>query len=336
MIGAMIDPKTISDIIKKALKPIAHILDDPAVTEIMVTADGRVWVESRGSIERTDIYLSEPDRHIALTGVAKASGVGIDLKPGTKDAVVSTSVGGLRFAGALKGVDARGTTITIRKHLEPENRPTLSQLIEWGMLNLEQAELLTRLIIEEKQNCVFAGPTSGGKTTLANAILMGLPSNERIGLIEDASEIALRVENKECMLASPQTGLTAKILIQHGMRSRFDRLILSETRGDDTFDLLRALSSGHNGSVTTLHASSALGALSTLEMLYQMSLPSGVQMSPAAAQRYITSCINLIVFCSRRYSVENGVSTSLRRVGEIARVHGVRNGEYEIEYLFRR
>ena len=337
MIGAMIDPKTVSDIIKKALQPIAPILEDDAVTEIMVTADGRVWVERQGSIERTDIYLAEPDRRIALTGVAKASGVsgkGIDLTAGTKDAVVSTSVGGLRFAGALMGVDSRGTTITIRKHLEPENRPTLSQLIAWKMLSIEQAELLTKLIVDEKKNCVFAGPTSGGKTTLANAILMGLPSNERIGLIEDAREIALRVENKECMLASPQTGLTAKVLIQHAMRSRFDRLILSETRGDDTFDLLRALSSGHNGSVTTLHASSAAGALSTLEMLFQMSLPSGVQMSPAAAQRYITSCINLIVFCERRYSVENGIAKSVRRVGEIALVNGVKNGEYEIKYLF--
>lgn len=332
----MIDAEVVNKIIAQALRPIAEIMDDKSVTEIMVTADGCVWVEKKGAIERTEIVLNEPDRRIALTAVAKASGAsgsGIDLVAGTKDAVVSTAVGGLRFAGALMGVDSRGTTITIRKHLEPEERPSLPQLIEWGMLTAQQAELLYRLIIEEKKNCVFAGPTSGGKTTLANAILMGLPKNERIGLIEDAREMALRVDNKECMLASPQTGLTAKILIQHAMRSRFDRLILSETRGDDTFDLLRALSSGHNGSVTTLHASSAVGALGTLEMLFQMSLPAGVQMSPAAAQRYITSCINLIVFCERRYSVENGVAKSVRRVAEIVLVLGVENGEYKIEYL---
>ena len=203
------------------------------------------------------------------------------------------------------------------------------------MLGRKEANLLSRLIIEEKKNRVFAGPTSGGKTTLANAVLMALPKNERIGLIEDAREIALRVDNKECMLASPQTGLTAKVLIQHAMRSRFDRLILSETRGDDTFDLLRALSSGHNGSVTTLHASSARGALSTLEMLFQMSLPAGVQMSPAAAQGYITSCINLIVFCERRYSIVDGVAKSVRRVAEIVLVHGVKNGEYSLEFLFQ-
>src|SRR6218665_2883595 len=293
----MINAEIVNGIIKRALSPISQIMRDRAVTEIMVTADGRVWVERQGAIDKTDWVLPEADRRIALTAVAKASGVngtGIDLIAGSKDAVVSAAVGGLPFSRALIGVDSRGTTITIRKHLEPQERPTKDVLIEWGMLRRDQADLLTRLIIEDKKNCVFAGPTSGGKTTLANAIFMDLPGNERIGLIEDAREIALRVENKECMLASPQTGLTAKVLIQHAMRSRFDRLILSETRGDDTFDLLRALSSGHGGSVTTLHAASAAGALSTLEMLFQMSLPPGVQMSPAAAQRYITNCIHLI------------------------------------------
>lgn len=329
-----IDESTALRMISQALSPISSIMNDPFVNEIMVTADGRVWVERKGAIDATDIYLSEADRHIALKAVTQANGgSAVNLKAGTKDAVVSTSVGGLRFAGALKGVDSRGTTITIRKHLEPEMRPTLAQLIEWGMLLQPQADLLTDLVIHQKKNCVFAGPTSGGKTTLANAILMGLPKNERIGLIEDAREMALLVENKECMLATPQTGLTAKVLIQHAMRSRFDRLILSETRGDDTYDLLRALSSGHNGSVTTLHASSALGALSTLEMLFQMSLPSGVQMSPAAAQRYITSCINLVVFCERRYVTDDGITKSIRRVAEIVTVHGVSNGEYQIEYV---
>lgn len=314
--------------------PIAGILDDDSVTEIMVTADGYVWVESRGAITRTDICISEADRSIALNAIGKANGgAPIDLEAGTEKAVISTSVGGLRFAGAMRGVDSRGTTLTIRKHLEPEMRPTLDQLVEWKMLTAEQGELLTDLIINQKKNCVFAGPTSGGKTTLANAILMGLPKNERIGLIEDAREMALRVENKECMLATPQSGLTTKVLIKHAMRSRFDRIILSETRGDDTYDLLRALSSGHNGSVTTLHASSALGALSTLEMLFQMSLPPGVQMSPAAAQRYITSCVNLIVFCERSYLKDGDVHKSVRRVAEIALVHGVENGEYKIDYL---
>lgn len=337
----MLDPLRLQRIIADALTPISAVMSDKAVTEIMVTADGRVWIERRGAIERSDIVLAEYDRVLAIHAVAKFTGAegsstGKDIKAGTKDAVVSTGVGALRFAGAIKGTDSRGTTLAIRKHLDPEERPSLDQLIEWGMLSKDVSDLLVRKIIHERQNCVFAGPTSGGKTTLANAVLMHLPSNERIGLIEDAREMALRIEHKNCYLAAPETGLTAKVLVQHAMRERYDRLILSETRGDDTYDLLRALSSGHNGSVTTLHASSAAGALSTLELLFQMSLPEGVQMSPEASQRYISACINLVVFCSRSYvRQEDGTEKSFRRVSEIATVKGAKNGEYELVYEFK-
>lgn len=337
----MLDASRLQEIISNSLRPIESVMTDKAVTEIMVTADGRVWIERRGAIERSEIVLPEHDRVLAIHAVAKymgaeGSSTGKDIRAGTKDAVVSTGVGALRFAGAIRGVDSRGTTLAIRKHLDPEERPSLEQLIDWGMLSKETAEFLVRRVIHERQNCVFAGPTSGGKTTLANAVLMHLPSNERIGLIEDAREMAIRVEHKNCYLAVPETGLTAKVLVQHAMRERYDRLILSETRGDDTYDLLRALSSGHNGSVTTLHASSAAGALSTLELLFQMSLPPGVQMSPEASQRYIAACINLVVFCSRSYVRQSdGTEKSYRRVSEIATVKGARNGEYELVYDFQ-
>jgi Flp pilus assembly CpaF family ATPase len=203
------------------------------------------------------------------------------------------------------------------------------------MLDEKTAELLVDLIIAKRMNCIFAGPTSGGKTTLANAVLMHLPAHERIGLIEDAREMALCIAHKNCYLASPQTGLTAKVLVQQAMRERYDRLILSETRGDDTFDLLRALSSGHNGSVTTLHASSGVGALSTLEMLFQMSLPQGVQMGTEQSQRYIASCINLVVYCSREYWRDaQGEFKSKRQVTEVIIVKGAQNGTYQLETLF--
>lgn len=336
----MLDPKKLEEIITNSLKPISDLMGDRLVTEIMVTADGQVRVERRGIIEDTGIELGENDRAIALTAVAKYSGAeggstGKDMKAGTCDAVVSTAVGGLRFAGAMRGVDSRGTTITIRKHLDPEERPTLEQLIQWGMLTQSQADILVELIVHRRMNCVFAGPTSGGKTTLANAILMHLPPHERIGLIEDTREMAIKVPHKNCYLASPQSGLTAKILVQQAMRERYDRLILSETRGDDTFDLLRALSSGHDGSVTTLHASSARGALNSMELLFQMSLPPGVQMSPVASQRYIANCINLIVYCSRTYQGPADAQRSVRQVTEIAILKGAVDGEYQLEYLLK-
>lgn len=325
---------TLEKLIAQSLSQIAEILADSRVTEIMVNADGNVFVEAGGSIKFAEICLPEVDREIVLRAVAKAaSGNQQDLIPFTKNAVVSSSFGSLRFAGALKGVDARGTSITIRKHREHNERPTMDQLIQWGMLTAEQADKIVNLVVSERKNCIFAGPTSGGKTTLANAVCMFIPKTERIGLIEDAREMAIDVPNKECLLTNPDGGLTAAVLVKHGMRSRYDRLILSETRGEDTYDLLRALSSGHDGSMTTLHASSAMGALATLEMLFQMSLPAGVQMSPLASMRYITNCIHMVVYCGRKYEPVNGEMVVRRRVSEILLLKGVSNGDYVVEQV---
>lgn len=330
----MASVSTLEKLIAQSLTPIAAILADTRVTEIMVNADGNVFVEAGGSISFSGINIGETDREIALRAVAKAaSGNKQDLTPFSKDAVVSTSFGALRFAGALKGVDARGTCITIRKHRETHERPDMAQLIEWGMLTPEQSDKIVDLVITQRKNCVFAGPTSGGKTTLANAVCMFIPEKERVGLIEDAREMAIKNPNRECLLTNPDGGLTAALLVKHGMRSRFDRLILGETRGDDTFDLLRALSSGHDGSITTIHASSAIGALATLEMLFQMSLPPGVQMSPIAAMRYIANCIHMIVYCERKYQVIDGEMVSKRRVSEIVLLNGVSNGDYVVERI---
>lgn len=313
------------------LEPIRAILQDKDVSEIMVTADGCVWVEKFGNIENSGLELTESARKLALINVAKA--VGRDLVENTDKAIVSTSVGGLRFAGALKPIDERGTTLCIRKHQDPEKRPSLEKLVAWKMLTQKQADLLVQLIIVDKKNAVFLGPTSGGKTTLANAVLGKIPPYERIGCIEDAHELAINVKNKDTYLTNPQTGITSRLLIQHAMRSRYDRLILGESRGDDTFDLIRALSSGHNGSVTTIHGSSAREGLGTLEMLYQMSVPAGANVPVETARGYIAAAINVLIYTERRYEeAPDGSFKSVRSVKEIALVKGIENGEYKIEY----
>ena len=298
----------------------------------MVTADGCVWVEKNGNIENSGLVISEDERKLALVTIGKA--VGQDVIANTKNAIVTTSVGGLRFAGALKPVDERGTTICIRKHLDPERRPSLECLVAWEMLTQIQADLLVQLIIVDKKNAVFLGPTSGGKTTLANAILGKIPHYERVGSIEDARELAIKVPNKDCYLTNPQAGITSRMLIQHAMRSRYDRLILGESRGDDTFDLIRALSSGHNGSITTIHGSSAREGLGTLEMLYQMSLPEDSTVPIETTRGYIAAAIKLLIYTERRYEkTVDGVVKSVRCVKEIMKVKGIKNGEYEVEYL---
>ena len=329
----MVDPLEIQRIIATQLSPIAGIMDDARVNEIMVTADGRVWVERSGVITSSGIVLTEASRDLALTAVAKS--VNISMKPNTASAVVSASLGGMRFAGALKPIESRGTTLCIRKHLEPESRPSLEQLIEWEMLSKHQAETLIELIIVQRKNAVFVGATSSGKTTLTNAILGKIPGHERIGLIEDAQELAPKAENCDRYTTNPEKQIDARLLIKHAMRSRYDRLILGESRGDDTFDLIRALSSGHNGSMTTIHGNSASDGMYTIEMLYQMSIPQGAQISVDVARKYLAAAINVLVYAERTYKrLDNGNEKVVRRIKEIALVKSVnKDGQYELEYL---
>jgi pilus assembly protein CpaF len=329
----MVDPLEIQRIIATQLSPIAGIMGDATVNEIMVTADGRVWVERSGEIVGTEIVLTEASRDLALTAVAKS--VNISIKANSPSAVVSASIGGMRFAGAMKPVESRGTTLCIRKHLEPESRPNLEQLISWEMLTQQQADVLLDLIIQQKKNAVFVGATSSGKTTLTNAILAKVPSYERIGLIEDAQELAPKALNCDRYTTNPEKGIDARLLIKHAMRSRYDRLILGESRGDDTFDLIRALSSGHNGSMTTIHGNSASDGMYTIEMLYQMSIPHGAQIPVDVARKYVAAAINVLVFAERSYqTLEAGVVKSVRKVKEIAIVKSVnKEGNYELEYV---
>jgi Flp pilus assembly CpaF family ATPase len=324
----------ILDQIRENLAPIAGLLDDSGISEIMVTADGRVWVERAGTIDETDIVLVEESRAVALRAIAKTIAGGADMRSGEASSVISTTVEGMRFAGALMPIESRGTTLCIRKHLDPESRPTLENLVEWGSVDQWQADFLIQKIINEKLNAVIIGATSSGKTTLTNAILAKIPEYERIGLIEDAQELAPKVKNCDRYTTNIQKGVDARLLIKHAMRSRYDRLILGETRGDDTFDLIRALSSGHNGSMTTLHANSAADGMNTLEMLYQMSLPEGAQIPVEVSRPYLASAINLLVFAQRIYVPQpDGTAKSERRIKEIAIVKPhLKDGKYDFEY----
>jgi Flp pilus assembly CpaF family ATPase len=319
---------TINEILGTSLESLRIYFDDPGITEVMVTGDGRVWLERHGEMVRTETIMSEDNRVVALKAISKT--VKRDLKEGTPHAVVSTSIGDLRFAGAV-GVEVNGTTLCIRKHMPAEERPSLEQLVERKMLSEDQANHLINFI-QKKKTLVFAGVTGSGKTTLLNALAKKIPPFERVGLIEDAREIAIENENKDCYLSNAQAGITSRLLVQHALRSRYDRLILGETRGEDTFDLIRGLSAGHPG-LTTLHANSAKDALYALEMMFQMSLPAGADIPIQVTRRYISRAIHCVIYAERWYEIgKNGEPYSKRAVTEIKSVTGVdANGDYVLE-----
>jgi Flp pilus assembly CpaF family ATPase len=332
IITCMLNAAVIQETIAQALAPARPYMEDPRTSELMITADGVLRVERNGELQETGIVLAEHDRVIALSAVAAK--VGQDLKPNSRHATVSVSLDGFRFAGALIGVDPRGTALCIRKHPDPRKRRSLENLVECAMLTQQQADTLKRWVIDEELNAAFVGKTSSGKTTLMNALLGKLPAYGRYGVIEDSKELELAAPHKDCFLTNAEAGLTARVLVQLAMRFRWDRIFMGETRGDETFDLIRALSSGHNGSATTLHGSSAMGGLNALEILYQMSIPTGGSIPIEAARSLIASCINLLVYTERRYETQaDGRVVSVREVKEIVLVKGVRNGEYEVERL---
>ena len=326
-----LNPQILIDMLKLELKPLAQWLEDPDVTEIFVNPGGRVFVERMGEKRDIGVSLQEHEILIALTTLNKM--VGRDALPNTESALISTSVEDMRISGAIAPVSPDGSFMTIRKHRDKSNRPTLESLIhEKKALTQKQADRIVDLVINQKKNCVFAGGTSSGKTTLINAVLSRLPKHERILLIEDALEINAELDDCIRLLTNAQARLTARKYAQAAMRFSPERVILGETRGDDTFDLFRLLNSGHAGSMTSVHANSALLALNVLEILYQQSLPKEANFTPETVRRTIGSVVDVVVYLSRKTVVEGDVMRIRRGVEEILLINGIdKDGNYDFQ-----
>jgi len=326
----MLNPHVALEILAKQLQPVRPWLDDTSVTELMINPGGQVFVEANGVITPKGALISEGSIDMALTAIAKL--VGKDSIANTASAIVNASIEDMRIAGAKSPVCPDGSFMTIRKHKDKSQRPTLDDLInKYKALTQEQADTLVRLVIKEHKNCIVAGGTGSGKTTLLNALLSQIGDHERILTIEDSREIQIGVPNVISLLSNPDTGVSARDLVKLAMRMRPDRLILGETRGDETYDLIRAFNSGHPGSVSTIHADSALQALSALEMLFQMSLPPNASMPPELVKKYIAESVHVIVFAARRIVPVDGVQHVVRRIEQISLITGVQNEKYLLE-----
>jgi pilus assembly protein CpaF len=328
----MLNPNVALKILAEQLHPVRQWLDDSSVTELMINPGGHVFVEANGVINAKGALLTEGSIDMALTAIAKL--VRKDSIANTASAIVNASIEDMRIAGAKSPVCPDGSFMTIRKHKDKNDRPTLDDLIhKYEALTQEQADLLVRLVIKEHKNCIIAGGTGSGKTTLLNALLSQIGVHERILTIEDSREIQLSVPNVISVLSNPDAGISARDLVKLAMRMRPDRLILGETRGDETYDLIRAFNSGHPGSVSTIHADSAVQALSALEMLFQMSLPPNASMPPDLVKKYIAESVHIIVFAARRIVPVDGVQHVVRRIEQISLITGVQNEKYLLETL---
>ena len=284
------------DLILPFLRPIAHLIRDPHVTEIMVNGSGRVFVERAGRLEAVaEVTLREQNLRVAVRNLARVLGDDISEERPLLD---SRLPDGSRVAAVLPPVSLGGTTLTIRKF--HSQHFSVEALVQIGTLTLTQLGIL-RYAIEARENILISGGTGTGKTTLLNALAAFLPPEDRVVLIEDTAELQLEAANLVRFEARrEQPGLSAvtiRDLLRATLRHRPDRILLGEVRGGEAFDLLQALNTGHSGTLSTIHANSAEQALTRFASCV---LQSGVDMPYPAVRLGIAECLQLLVHLDRR------------------------------------
>jgi pilus assembly protein CpaF len=303
------------------LRPIASLIEDPRITEVMVNGSGRVFIERDGRVEAVPgVTLSERHRRIAVRNVARSLDDDVSEEQPLLDARLPD---GSRLAAALPPVSLGGTTLTIRK-FQPR-RFTADELVEMGTLSDAQLEWL-RQAIDLRENVLISGGTGTGKTTLLNALAALLPPESRVVVIENVAELQLGAENLVHFEARrEQPGLpavTVRDLLRATLRHRPDRIVVGEVRGGEAYDLLEALNTGHAGTLSTIHASSSERALTRFASCV---LQSGIHLPYVAIRHAIAEGFQVLVHVERRQA--------RRVVSQIARICRYNPGtdRYELE-----
>lgn len=296
------------DVILPFLRPIEELILDTEISEIMVNGTGRIFIERMGQVsEVPTARISEKNLQVAVRNIARALGDDISEEQPLLDARMPD---GSRVAAVIPPCSIGGTTLTIRKF--QSHRFTAAELVRVGTLSPELLEIL-RSAVADRQNILMSGGTSTGKTTMLSALVEFIPEQDRIVLIEDTSEIHINKPNLVRFEARrEQSGIpavTIRDLLRASLRHRPDRIILGEVRGGEAFDLLQALNTGHSGTLSTIHANSALQALSRLTSCV---LQSGIELPYQAVRANIADAVQLLLHLDRRQ--EKRIASDLLRV----------------------
>jgi pilus assembly protein CpaF len=308
------------------LKPIEHLILDDSISEVMVNGSDRIFIEKAGFIEPVqDVRLGEKSLIVAVKNIARR--LGDDISE-SKPILDSRLPDGSRVAAVIPPCSVNGVTLTIRKfnarHFGVED------LIQAGTLEQSLANQLENYVLA-RRNILIAGGTGSGKTTMLNVLGKFIPPDERILLIEDTSEIHMDQDNLVRFEArQPQNGLpaiTIRDLLKASLRHRPDRIILGEIRGGEAFDLLQLLNTGHSGSLSTVHATSARQGLARFTSCV---LQSGVDLPYRAIKTNVGDSVNVVVHLERR--------PGRRFVSEVVEIHGYDpdSDEYNYSSIFDR
>ena len=304
--------------------PLEPFLRDPTVTEIMVNGYDQVYIERAGVIQETDSSFLD-DAHLLriIDRIVSQVGRRVDESSPMVDARLPD---GSRVNAIISPLALRGPSLTIRKFAQ--DALTLESLVELGTMTPQSADFLAQCV-RGKLNLLISGGTGTGKTTLLNAVSQYVPTSERIVTVEDAAELRLQQRHVVPLESRPpnvegEGEVRIRDLVRNALRMRPDRIIVGEVRGAETLDMLQAMNTGHDGSLTTIHANSARDALHRLEMLVLM---AGVELPVKAIREQIAGGFDLLVHIAR-------LVDGSRRITQIAEITGMEGEVVTLQDLF--
>ena len=306
------------------LGPLQKFLADDAVTEVMVNGPDKIYVERGGKLFLTGSrFTSEDHLRRIIERIVTKVGRRIDESSPLVDARLSD---GSRVNAIIPPLAVNGSSLTIRKFGQVPL--TVNDLIGFGTISPEMAELL-KACVHARLNIIVAGGTGTGKTTLLNVLSSFIPADERIVTIEDAVELQLQQEHVVRLESRPRNiegkgEISIRDLVRNSLRMRPDRIIVGEVRGGETLDMLQAMNTGHDGSISTVHANTPRDAIARLETLVLM---AGMDLPLRAIREQIASAVNLIVHISR-------LRDGTRRVTHVTEVQGMEGDVVTLQDAF--
>ncbi|MEE9381756.1 MAG: CpaF family protein, partial [Hyphomonadaceae bacterium] len=307
------------------LGPIEPLLKDETISDILINGYDQVYIERRGELELAPVRFADNDHLLRIVNkIVSAVGRRVDESSPLVDARL---LDGSRVNAAIAPIAVDGPLVSIRKF--SKEPLTIEKLIEFGAMPRAMADFITAAVAC-KTTTIISGGTGSGKTTLLNALSSSISHKERLITIEDAAELQLQQPHVARMETRPPNiegngEIRQRELVKNALRMRPDRVILGEVRGEEAFDMLQAMNTGHEGSMATIHANNPRDAISRLEQMVAM---GGMSFSQDAIRSQIASAVQLVVQASR-------LSDGSRKVTSIAEITGLEGSVVQLQEIFK-